>query len=133
MINVSELRLGNYLLQKVNNRITTVKCAYSHFELISREGAKDLYPIVLNAELLEQCGFKENREYALLPSAREFHLVIPVPGSSSNTMQAYIKSNKECFGRASVNGLPASANFFYLHQLQNLYFFISGREMNLVL
>ena len=133
MINVAELRLGNYLLQKVNNRVTTVKCTYAHFELISLQGAKDLYPILLNAEVLEQCGFSENPDYPLLPSAREFSLMLPVPGVNKNTIQAYIKSNKECFGRAAVNGLPASVNYFHLHQLQNLYFSLTGRELPVVL
>ncbi|HWJ90461.1 MAG TPA: hypothetical protein VNR87_05080 [Flavisolibacter sp.] len=129
MINVSELRLGNYILQKYGGRIVTVKCSYQHFELISREGTRDLYPVVLKAGLLEDCGFSENPDYPLLPGAREFLLVLPIPGSNKNELRAYIKNNNECFGRATLNGLPASTNFYHLHQLQNIYFALTGKEM----
>ena len=126
MINVTELRLGSVMMQKVNNRVTTVKCGYPHYELVAREGTKDLYPVLLKAEVLADCGFQENKDYPLLPSAREFILVVPVMGSGNTEIRGYVKNNGECFVRASVNGLPGSNNFFHLHQLQNLYFSLTG-------
>ncbi|MFL5742779.1 MAG: hypothetical protein ACJ75B_21350 [Flavisolibacter sp.] len=129
MINVSELRLGNFILQKQNARISTVRCSYQHFELVAKEGTRDLYPVVLDAALLDKCGFSENLEYPLLPGAREFTLLLPVHGSSQTELRAYIKNNKECFARAIVNNQPASNNFYHLHQLQNLYFFLTGKEL----
>ena len=131
MINASELRLGNYLMQKVATRIITTSCTYQHFELLSKGESKDLFPVVLKAELLEKCGFIENKDYPLLPSAREFKLVLPVIGNHQNEICAYIKNNKECFGRATLNGLPVSNNFYHLHQLQNLYFALIGEELNI--
>src|SRR6187402_206835 len=122
MINTNELRLGNYILQKVSNRIVTVKCTAQHFELLNTGNEKDMYPVILKAELLEKAGFLENKDYPLLPDAREFILVLPVIGNHKNEIRAYIKNNKECFGRAVVNGLPVSNNFYHLHQLQNLFF-----------
>ena len=130
MINVSELRLGNFILQKLNARINMVRCSYQHFEMIAKEGTRDFYPVVLDAALLEKSGFSENPDYPLLPGAREFTMVFPVPGSSHTEIRAYIKSNKECFGRIMVNGQPASHNFYHLHQLQNLYYFLTGKELN---
>jgi hypothetical protein len=67
----------------------------------------------------------------LLPEARQFILVVPVIGSNKNEIHAFIKNNKECFGRATVNGLPASNNFYHLHQLQNLYFSMTGLELSI--
>ena len=131
MINVTELRLGNYILQKAGGRISAVTCGYPHFELVSKEGTKDLYPVVLNADYLLRCGFVENKNYPLLPEARQFVLVVPVIGSNKNEIHAFIKNNKECFGRATVNGLPASNNFYHLHQLQNLYFSMTGQELHI--
>jgi hypothetical protein len=128
MINMNELRPGNQIMQKINNRIVTVTCNHEHFELLSK-GGKDVFPIILKAELLEKCGFVENKDYPLLPDAREFKLVIPVIGNHKNEILAYIKNNKECFGRAVVNGLTASNNFYHLHQLQNLYFALTGEEL----
>src|SRR4051812_34349543 len=128
MINANELRLGNYIMQKINNRILTVRCSYEHFELLSKSD-KDFFPILLKAETLEKIGFTENKDYPLLPAAREFKLVLPVIGSHKNEILAYIKNNKECFGRAVVNGLVSSNNFYHLHQLQNLYYALTNEEM----
>ena len=115
-------------MQKLNNRIITVQCNYRHFELLAH-GDKDLYPVLLKPELLEKTGFIENRDYPLLPDAREFKLLLPVIGKHKNEILAYVKSNKECFGRAAVDGLTASNNFFHLHQLQNLYYVLTGEEL----
>ena len=129
MINLHELRTGNHILQKINNRIVTVTCNFEHFELLSK-GGKDIFPIVLKPEILQKCGFIENKEYPLLPDAREFKLVLPVIGNHKNEILAYIKNNKECFGRAIVNGFTASNNFYHLHQLENLYYTLTGEELN---
>ena len=129
MIRENELRIGNYILQKVQTRVVMARCSYAHFELLAKGEEKDLFPVVLKAEILEKCGFIENKEYPLLPSAREFKLVLPVIGSGQNEILAYIKNNQECFGRASVGTIPASNNFHYLHQLQNLYFALTGDEL----
>lgn len=131
MIQASELRLGNYILQKVNNKISPVRCDYSHFELLSKGESKDLYPVLLKAEWLEKIGFIENKKYALLPEAHEYILTLPVPGSNRNEIVAYIKTNKECFVRAVVENLVASAPVYHLHQLQNLYYSLTGRELEI--
>ncbi|HEU4472361.1 MAG TPA: hypothetical protein VFR58_14815 [Flavisolibacter sp.] len=129
MINIHEFRLGNFLLHKEAGRIRMKPCAFQHFELMARGEIKDLFPVVLKAELLEQCGFVENKDYPLLPAAREFVLVLPVSGSQKSEIRAYIKNNQECFGRAMLNGLPASNNFHQLHQLQNLYHALTGADL----
>jgi hypothetical protein len=130
MMNANELRPGNYILQKLNNRIVPVRCNHQHFYLLEKENSKDIYPVVLKPEILQSCGFVENQDYPLLPDAREFVLVIPVIGSNNNEIRAYIKNNKECFGRAMINSLPASNNFYHLHQLQNLYFALTNKELD---
>ena len=130
MINSQELRLGNYIMHKVNTRIVTIACSFQHFELLQKAD-KDFFPIILKAELLERAGFIENKDYPLLPAAREFKLVLPVIGNNKNEILAYIKNNKECFARAVVNSLPVSNNIYHLHQLQNLYYALTGEEMKL--
>ena len=130
MININELRTGNHIMQKINNRIVIVTCTAEHFELIAKR-ERDVFPIVLKAELLEKCGFIENKDYPLLPDAREFKLVLPVIGNHQNEILAYIKNNKECFGRAVVNGFTASNNFYHLHQLENLYYALTGEELKM--
>ena len=129
MVKSQEFRLGNYLMHKTGVRILTVACTYQHFELMAKDGGKDLFPVVLSAIVLEKCGFLENKKYALLPDSREFILVLPVMGSADMSIKAYVKNNKECFARVMTNNVPLSNNFYHLHQLQNIYFSLVGEEL----
>jgi hypothetical protein len=131
MINYHELRLGNFFLQKINNKIITVPCNFKHFEMFEHGETKDFYPIVLKEDIFLKCGFIENKEYALLPKAKEFYLLLPVQGIEETGIYGYIKSNGESFCRAVVNKFPCSNNLFHLHQLQNLYFLLSGKELEI--
>jgi hypothetical protein len=133
MIKKEEFRLGNYLMHKTGVRILTVRCTLDHFALLAQGGEKDMFPIALSATILPKCGFIENKKYALLPDSREFILVLPVMGSGEMEIRVYIKNNKECFGRVMMNGVPVSNNFYHLHHLQNVYFSLTGQEMEVVL
>ncbi|RYZ31105.1 MAG: hypothetical protein EOO10_00415 [Chitinophagaceae bacterium] len=129
MIKTGEFRLGNYLMHKTGVRILTVPCTFQHFELMAKDGGKDLFPVVLSPAILEKAGFIENKKYALLPESREFVFVLPVMGSGDVSMKAYVKNNKECFARVMTNNVPLSNNFYHLHQLQNAYFSLTGDEL----
>ena len=129
MVVISELRFGNFILQKTGSKVNRVRYGMQHLELVMKGDLSLLYPVILKPELAEHCGFIENRQYPLLPEAREFKLVIPVPGGSNNELFVYNKNNGECFGRATVNSAVASTNFFHLHQLQNLYYALTGKEL----
>lgn len=129
MINASELRLGSLVLHKSNGRISMIPCNYVHFDLLSKGETASFFPVVLKPELLVKCGFVENRDYPLAPQSREFILVLPVIGSNKNEIYGYVKSNGECFVRATVNGAIVSNNFFHMHQLQNLYFSLTSQEL----
>src|ERR1044072_5121145 len=129
MIKSHEFRFGNYLMQKTGVRILPVRCSFEHFALMSKGAEKDLFPVVLSPAILEKCGFVENKKYALLPESREFILVLPVMGSGEIEIRAYVKNNKECFARAMVNKVPVSNNVYHLHQLQNLYYALTGKEL----
>ena len=129
MIKPQEFRPGNYLLHKTGVRILTVPCTFQHFELMNKDGGKDLFPVVLSPKILEGCGFAENKKYALLPESREFVLVLPVMGSGDVSIKAYMKNNKECFARLMMANVPLTNNVFHLHQLQNLYQAFTGEEM----
>jgi hypothetical protein len=129
MINSTELRWGNSILQKHNGRIATVACGAEQFRLLAQGAQADFYPIVLKAEVLERSGFAENKDYALYPQAREFRRVLPVKGKEHHELLAYVKSNGECLAWYSVNGLTASNAVYHLHALENLHFAITGEEM----
>lgn len=129
MIEVSELRTGNTILQKVGSKISRVSYSIRHAAQIAAEGTAAFYPVVLKADVVEKAGFTENKQYALLPEARHFILTLPVQGGGSNEIHVYQKNNGECFGRATVNAVVASTNFYQLHQLQNLYYALTGMEL----
>ena len=131
MIHPSELRLGNFVLHKNQGKISMVPCGYEHFDLMHKGDTPAFYPVVLKAEVLEKCGFLENKNYPLLPQAREFILVLPIIGNQKNELFGYVKTNGECFVRATVNGAVATNNFFHLHQLQNLFFTLTGQELEI--
>lgn len=133
MIKPSEYRLGNYLLHKTGVRILTVRCTFEHFALMAKGSEKDFYPVVLSASILEKCGFAENKKYPLLSESREFILVLPVMGGGEMEVRAYVKNNKECFGRVMLNGVPVSNNFHHLHQLQNVCFALTNQELDVML
>lgn len=131
MIAASELRLGNYILHKTGVRILPVRCGFQHFELLNKGNDKDIFPLVLKAEVLQKCGFVENKNYPLLPDAREFIRVLPLMGNGKNEIRAYIKNNKECFGRVMINDIPVTNNFYHVHQLQNIYFCLVAEELEI--
>jgi hypothetical protein len=133
MIKAAEIRLGNHMLEKKGTKISPVVCGAQQLASIAQGEVKDLFPIVLKAEVLQRCGFIENKDYPLLPQAREFGLLLPVIGSNKNEIMAWIKSSGECFGRATVNGLPVSNHFYNLHTLQNLYHALTGEELGIKL
>jgi hypothetical protein len=133
MIDATELRIGNYILHKASVRILPVKCTLQHFELLAKGGAKDMFPIALKAEILEKCGFIENKKYYQLPEGREFILTLPVIGTNNNQVNAYINSKNESYARATVNDLVITNHIYHLHQLQNLYYAFVGKELELTL
>ena len=90
MINAGELRLGNYILQKVGNKISTVTCTYATFEVLAKGDDKLIFPLLLKPDVLDKCGFKENKEYPLYPQAHEYVLVLPVHSENKNEIFVYI-------------------------------------------
>ena len=125
MVELTELRPGNYIMQKIDTRIVKKKCSSEHFAL--GDGGKSLFPLVLTAELFTRCGFTENKDFPLLPAAREFILLLP--GSSETEIRGYVKSNNECFARAMLNRISISVPVHHLHRLQNLYHALTGKEL----
>jgi hypothetical protein len=131
MIDATELRLGNYILHKTGVRILPVKCTFQHFELFEKGETKGSFPIPFKPDILQKCGFIENKNYHGLPDAREFVLTMPVMGNNKNEIYAYLTT--EAYARASVNDIIISNNFHFLHQLQNLYYALVGKELEVVL
>ena len=128
MIDANTLRLGNYILHKGGVRILPVAVGLLHFELLAKGLAKDMFPIALSIENLKKCGFIENAKYYQHPEVREFILALPVKGMHQNEIRAYVPATTP-YARATLNELIISNNIYHLHQLQNLYYALTGEEL----
>ena len=76
----------------------------------------DLEPIPLTPRILEKCGFKEG-------SYHKNWFSIP-------TLTPHIVKYDDGFILEMVDDIRISESFQYLHQLQNLYFALTGTELN---
>ena len=128
MIDATTLRLGNNILHKGGVRILPVTVTLQHFEMLAKGQAKDMFPITLNVENLKKCGFIENVKYYQHPEVREFILALPVKGIHQNEIRAYVPATTP-FARATLNEIIISNNIYHLHQLQNLYYALTGEEL----
>ena len=128
MIQANELRIGNIL---------NVAGNWWHVDSIISNGEKDyeLYfkendqydhsanakPIPLTPEVLERCGFecKKNFVGSIDCSHNEFDIDLRLNDDGGYSF----------FGSEFVHGVSN----FYLHQLQNLYFALTGEELEIKL
>jgi hypothetical protein len=110
MINVHELRLGNWV--NIWGEPNNIGSLQSNFwgVFINKVGEvdfKDISPIPLTPEILEKCGF------------------VLMEGSWYNLL--YI----DPVGAGRFKCLYSVPYLDYLHQLQNLYFALTGKELEI--
>lgn len=105
----SELRVGNYIrndVQGINFQVNSVVIHRLCF------GDSEGYaPIELTEEILLKCGFEEKNSILEKDGIRLFKI-----------RDLYFRGN-----------FPIKADVRYLHQLQNLYFALTGEELNVQL
>jgi hypothetical protein len=130
MINPVELRLGNYVLHKASVRILPTRLDFSHFELLAKGQVNAFFPVALKVDILQKCGFTENKKYYQAPEVLEFVLPLPVKGNNKNEILAYV--GKETYARAVVNEIIITNHIYHLHQLQNLYYALTSAELDVM-
>ena len=119
----NELRIGNWIEWAGNNIRVTEICEFIDADAgrqgLNIDGAwlDDCSPIPLTPEILEKVGFEKVDNFY-------FH---PLIGDYS--MEAYddefIFACDDCFYNVNLKHVK------YLHQLQNLYFALTGYELNI--
>lgn len=121
----SELRIGNYLINiaKTSNVITRIDI--DDLKKINYQAGMHYVPIPLTEQLLLKCGFTKNEENKFfrifIKSSYEFEYNILNKCVSMWYPQRY------------VEGYNAVVRCEFLHQIQNLYFALTGTELKIEL
>lgn len=115
MINANELRIGNWV--RLNDEL--IQITWRDIRYTSEVGSS-LEGIPLTPEVLEACGLPKNeRGYFCFPGGR--YVIVQM----SNAFTLFVDLMET---RPDV--MEMLAGFKYLHQLQNLYFALTGQELN---
>lgn len=123
MIQAKELRIGNYV--KLNGRV--MKPNAELMSLIITGETIDPMPILLTTEILEKCGFGKGtydgdiKYFLKLRNGITSYEFAFFPNTDlGNGYSAAILLHKNDM----IGG-----NIYYLHQIQNLYYALTGEEL----
>ena len=132
MIDVRELRIGNYVhLFESDTPYRITEIGYSEIEddryeasgisseSVFRTYIENLNPISITEELLLKCGFKHEAFYKAYYTEDLGYIVFKEDG-------VYLYDSENCY-------ICMSKAITSLHQLQNLYFFLTGKELEVYL
>lgn len=129
MIQANELRIGNWVTELIKNRIVSIDGIEPNQDFVwvnylngygqYKVEINDIYPIPLTPEILEKCGFEIYTENT---------------GSPINEDIEYYSNQIDVF--FDIHGCLIIKDYHYninrpkyLHQLQNLYFILTGQEL----
>lgn len=133
MIQASELRIGNWIEEKVLGKIRVHEIMHASVWVLAitltkerkteetryKISINDIEPIPLTPKILKKCGFvKHGERHMAIKHVIGFHIA---------DMQCQIFDG-ECF-----SSLTYIESVKYLHQLQNLYFALTNKELNITL
>jgi hypothetical protein len=131
MISCYELRIGNYVLAQnglqriamINNKaslpsITSIDVEDNPAEKPTQHTFHNIQPVPLNDEILKQCGFVYHAYF-------KFWQLITGAGHNRSEMDIDRDYNILDFMRK-----PIVKKVLTLHQLQNVYFMLKGKELD---
>lgn len=138
MMDVFELRIGNYIKDKEGNTImveavlmggvgATINSGVHSSDIEPLYPAEDLEPIELTPELLEKCGFKIKS----MPLF-DYH----VKYFTQTDTKGCVQKSKFSLGRGGTEVFINDTwlcGIDYLHQLQNLFYAITNEELTITL
>lgn len=113
MIKSTELRIGNYVLQTEGT--TEVKVENLDSKNINGLPGSSFEPVRLNDAIMERCGFERGTDSTSRPAGPYHKGVCEVTVHNEFYAPEYFQPNG--------TELP------HLHQLQNLYFALTGAEL----
>lgn len=125
MINATELRIGNWVEYKISGKDEWIAAPVFS---IKRDTGKHFRPIELTPEILEKCGFKRHGD------GLELWFLGEIRVNHCSTVTILRPCNAAGESQADVCGYPTLGDKIpckYLHQLQNLYFALTGTELTI--
>lgn len=126
MIQIQELRVGNYvstIYPKFNyEKVKEIKEKVVYTGNIKGIGYISLKPIPLTEEILLKCGFELKG------------IIFRINNGFANQFDVnYSLSRNVYYYDSSKYGIYNEVKLKYLHQLQNLYYCLTGEELNIKL
>lgn len=125
MLDTRDVRVGNWVL-KLTGRDVKDQSFFEYKAIALDEYfytfAKDCFPIKLSVEILGECGFKH--EFG------DWYKNLPSPDREEGAPLLRYRHNEKAWYLGALE-LPAQPD--YVHQLQNLYYALTGQELNIEL
>ena len=115
MINIHELRIGNWVKDK-NNKPKQIEQ-----KDFGKEKNPEYWPINITAEILEKAGFEP-----MLIDEDQFHLH-PFKHFRKEGFKGYLMLGKDGLFTYTVN----DKIYLHVHQVQNLYYALTGKELKI--
>ncbi len=116
---VNQLRIGNYVTDSIQTGAITVfnndACVLKHKSGIVKCRISDLSPIPLTEEWLLKFGFKKSNVYCF--------------GNHKLIIESLMGDRHSCRYRINPDESIWISELHYVHQLQNLYFALTGEEL----
>lgn len=142
-INTREIRLGNYVLYNKNPTSLTHDDMWSIMERGTSEvfkGIPLLEAVYLTPELLIRMGFKSRKSDFVYGYGDVWKLEYIDPWGQGNMDEGYELYHSTAFEnkyvpvpfygwRETMSGLMPNAFILFAHQLQNLFFSVSGQDI----
>jgi hypothetical protein len=124
-MDAKELRIGNWVINKTYPKEEQIECVQGFFDqypvlLINSQPQETIEPIPITPEILEKAGFKQSIElvggflYCEDKSEEDFDIAL-IDGIA--TLQ--------------VESCNYGKPFKYLHQLQNIFYALTGEELQI--
>jgi hypothetical protein len=118
-MNAKELRIGNMVIDHEWNYYHRVKATELSFG--DEDGGIGFEPIPLTEEILLRCGFKKVYDGKQMSELKFGNILVAI---ASDSIQLYF-----FFGEEMQLIFDDHSAFQYLHQLQNLFFALTGKEL----
>lgn len=128
MTNANELRIGNWVLWNGPDHIENAKIsAIANEEVAFKCGdygsINDIQPIPLTPEILEKIGLKRDEEGWILDFDNKLYDPLGRNGTGGLSQR-----DTTVFAYKHTNSI-LKVGVRYLHQLQNIYFSLTGKEL----